>query len=367
MADQPASQVPTVWIFHEQDAEGLLTGRTTVFEGVELQPLTYADLANIKKLDGPIKVPLSWSGARIIESNIPDLSVDDLANIKTTLESPFTNMAIGLVRGGWLPSGLALRDNMVVMPDRCTISDLAERFRDGQKIRHGDDFLDLFQGKTVLINPGLFAMEGNKRQLPTSEQVAEQWAEACKKIRAALPEAQLTPDSAVQGIVGLLDEMREHMARKIQFLCQVAPVLQSPISRRRRPQVWRELLEIAQRCGLPRNTLVVLAALSIACVENGAGPAKRLIKPSSKYSAGDAHNALADLRALELLLHFYARFPQEKIMLCTGDKNLALFWAGMRASGFVCGNNGSVSYTLSPLDALLPRVTPDLWEAYTQG
>ena len=363
MADQPASHAPGLWIFKEQDAEGMLTGRTTIFEGVELQPLTYADLANIKKLHGPINIPLSWSRARIVESNIPGISVDDVANINTTLETPFTNMAIGLVRGGWLPSGLALRDNMVVLPDRCTMSDLVERYRDGQKLRHGNDFLDLFQDKTVLINPGLFAMEGNKRQLPTSEQVAEQWAEACGKIRAALPEAQLTPDSAIQGIVGLLDEMREQMSRKIQFLCQVAPMLQSPVSRLRLPQVWDKVLEIAQRCGLPRNTLVVLAALSIVC----AGPAKRLIKPSSKYSTGDAHNALADLRALELLLHFYARFPQEKIMLCTGDKNLALFWAGMRASGFVYGNEGSISYTLSPLDALLPNVTPDLWETYIRG
>jgi len=50
-------------------------------------------------------------------------------------------------------------------------------------------------------------------------------------------------------------------------------------------------------------------------------------------------------------------------MLCTGDKNLALFWAGIRASGFMRGANGSVTYTLSPVEALLPNVTSDLWEA----
>lgn len=366
MASQLQSQAKGVWIFKEQDAEGFSTGRTAAFEGVELQPLRYADLVNMK-LDGPVTIPLSWSGARVVKSDIPDLSVAKLANINTTLESPFTNRAIGLVRGGWLPSGLALRDNIVVMPDRCTISDLAERYRDGRKIRHGDDFLDLFQDKPLRINPGLYAMEGNKRKLPTAEQVADQWAEACRKVRAALPEAQLTPDSAVQGLVAVLGEMQESMVRKVQFLCQVAPMLQSPVSRRRRPLVWRQLLEVAHCCGLPRHTLVVLAALSIACVNNGAGPAKRLIKPSAKYSAQDAYNALADLRALELLCHLYALFPQENIMLCTGDKNLALFWAGMRASDFAYGSNGAMSYKLSPVDALLPHVTPDLWEVYTQG
>lgn len=120
---------------------------------------------------------------------------------------------------------------------------------------------------------------------------------------------------------------------------------------------------------MQRNTLAVLAALSIVCVENGAGPAKRLIKPSAQYSEHDAYNALADLRALELLINFFALFPQEQIMLCTGDKNLALFWAGMRASGFALHGPAPVSYTykLSPVEALLPHVTADLLDAYLQA
>ncbi|SEN97848.1 hypothetical protein [Pseudomonas sp. ok266] len=363
MGSQQEPQTTGVWIFKEQDAEGILTGRITTFEGVELQPLRYSDLAGMK-LDGPVNIPLNWSGARIVENDILELSIGDMANLRTHLESQYANKAIGLVRGGWLPSGLALREDMVVMPDRCTISELASRYRDGKKTRAGEDFLDLFQGKPVRIHPGLFALEGNKRRIPTPQQVAEQWAEASRKVRVALPEAQLTPDSAVEGLVGLLEDMRESMARKVQFLCQVAPRLQSPISSRRRAEIWRQVLEVAHDCGLQRHTLVVLAALSIVCVENGAGPAKRLIKPSRHYSAEDAYNALADLRALELLINFYALFPQEQIMLCTGDKNLALFWAGIRASGFMRGANGSVIYTLSPVEALLPNVTPNLWEAY---
>lgn len=318
------------------------------------------------KLDGPVSIPLNWSNARIVASNIPELSVEAAANIQTTLNSPYSNKSIGLVRGGWLPSGLALRSNMVVMPDRCTISDLASRYQDGQKIRAGDDFLDLFQDKPVRINPGLFALEGNCRQLPAPCEVEEQWAEACRKIRTALPQAQLTPDAAVVGLIAILDELRESTERKMQFLRQLAPILQSPISATRRSEVLQQVLEIAQTCGLQRNTLVVLAALSIVCVKNGAGPAKRIIKPSAKYSKQDAYNALADFRALELLISLYALFPQEQIMLCTGDKNLALFWAGIRASGFsVNGHNpDSYTYKLSPVEALLPNVTPDLLSAY---
>ena len=368
MTNQQVPQTAGVWIFKEQDAEGVPTGRPASFDGVDLQPLRYSDLDGMK-LNGPVNIPLNWSHARIVESSIPELSVEAAANLRTTLESQYSNKAIGLVRGGWLPSGLALRSNMLVMPDRCTISELASRYKDGRKVRGGDDFLDLFQDKPVRINPGLFALEGNKRQIPTPQEVEDQWAEACRKIRSALPQAQLTPDSAVAGLTGLLEEMRESMERKVQFLCQVAPALQSPISAARRPEMWNQVLEAAQRCGLQRNTLAVLAALSIVCVENGAGPAKRLVKPSAQYSEQDAYNALADLRALELLINFFALFPQEQIMLCTGDKNLALFWAGMRASGFALHGPAPVSYTykLSPVEALLPHVTADLLDAYLQA
>lgn len=60
MGSQQEPQTTGVWIFKEQDAEGILTGRITTFEGVELQPLRYSDLAGMK-LDGPVNIPLNWS------------------------------------------------------------------------------------------------------------------------------------------------------------------------------------------------------------------------------------------------------------------------------------------------------------------
>jgi len=179
----------------------------------------------------------------------------------------------------------------------------------------------------------------------------------------ALPDAQIVPDAAVQGVIGLVSDMRSSFDRQVEFLCLVAPKLQSPVSASRRPEAWHWVLETAQKCGLIRGSLVVLAALSMVVVVKDVSPAKRLIKPSAKYSKADAYNALADLRALELLIRLYAAFPDEKVMLCTGDKNLALFWAGIRASGST--REGMITrYTLSPVQALLQKVTPNLMEAY---
>lgn len=362
MNDRKESTVVQVIAFHEQDESGQPTGRSATFEGGEIQPLRYEDLVKIK-LDGPINIPLSIAGARVVESNYPDLPITSEGTVKAPLESHYASKAIGLVRGGWLPSGLALRDGMTVLPDRCTIKDIAARYRDGVKKFTGDDFLDIFQGKAVRINPILFAMEGNERDFPTPEQVVSQWAEAKRKVLDALPDAQILPDSAVQGVIGLISDMRSSFDKQVEFLCLVAPKLQAPVSASRRPEVWHWVLKTAERCGLMKGSLVVLAALSMVVAVKGASPAKRLIKPSAKYSKADAYNALSDLRALELLMRLYAVFPNEKVMLCTGDKNLALFWAGMRASGFT--REGMITrYTLSPVEALLQKVTPELRETY---
>lgn len=362
MNDRRESMVVGGLAFHEQDEFGQTTGRSATFEGGEIQPLRYEDLEKIN-LDGPILIPLRVTGARVVESNYPDLPIATEGTVNAPLESHYASKAIGLVRGGWLPSGLALREGMTVLPDRCTIKDLAARYRDGVKRFSGDDFLDIFQGKAVRINPGLFAMEGNERDIPTPERVLDQWAEAKRKLLDALPDVQIVPDAAVQGVIGLVSDMRSSFDRQVEFLCLVAPKLQAPVSASRRPEAWHWVLETAQKCGLTRGSLVVLAALSMVVVVKGPSPAKRLIKPSAKYSKADAYNALADLRALELLMRLYAAFPDEKVMLCTGDKNLALFWAGIRASGFI--REGMITrYTLSPVQALFQKATPDLMEAY---
>lgn len=361
----PSSEPTGVLKYIEVDPAGAPTGRSATFVGVEFQPLRYADLLD-KRLGDKVVIPLIWKDARVLESTIPEITVDEIASGNSVLESVYSTRAIGLVRGGWLPSWLAHRDNMVVLLDRCTVSELVSRFRGGEKTKDDDhDFLDFFQGERVRINPLLYALEGNRRESPSPEFVEEQWEEACRKIKAALPLAELTPDSkgGLQGVIGLLEDTRDSMVRKERFLLRVAPCLQAPVSARRRQNLWSEVLTVAKECGVPKKSLVVLAALSAVCSANGASPAKRLLKPSASYTAQDAYNALADLRSLEVLMNLFAVFPNERLMLCTGDKNLALFWAGMRASNFVWSND-HVSYTLSPVDALLPNVTPDLLKAF---
>ncbi|MCZ2498916.1 hypothetical protein GN316_19305 [Xylophilus sp. Kf1] len=348
-----------VLAYEEMDNSGSPTGRRAAFAGVEFTPLRYADLVD-KKLSDKVVIPLNWKHAKVIESNIPEIELDKFASGNATIESTYTSKSIGLVKGGWLPSGLAVRQDMIVLPDRCTITELKGRFCDGVKKNSDDkDFLDFFEGEGIRINPLLYALEGNLRRNPTPHEIKQQLEEVSAALRIALPKAELVPgDGGLQGVVGIVQDTLASTEQKQTFLMRMAPKLQPPTSASKKAQLWDEALAVAQECGIQKKSLVVLAVLSSISVPMGNSPAKRLLKPSLNYSAEDAYNALADLRSLEMLLCLFGLFPYQRIMLCTGDKNLALFWAGIRASNFAWAGKAA-TFTLSPVEAFLPNVSTE--------
>jgi hypothetical protein len=85
-----------------------------------------------------------------------------------------------------------------------------------------------------------------------------------------------------------------------------------------------------------------------------------MLKFRPEYTLKDADNALADLRSIKLLISLFALFPEQRAMLCTSDRDLALFWLGIRASDF--GNqDGRASFSLSPTSDLLPGTALAQW------
>ncbi|RMP73640.1 hypothetical protein ALQ17_04470 [Pseudomonas fluorescens] len=365
-AEQPEPLKPFELTYMEVDEAERYTGRSITLANIEFQALQYADLID-HKLGSPISIPLQMENARVVESTVEGVQPEMAASAQAFLQSTYSSRGIGLVRGGWLPAGMALQDGVTVMPDRCTLSEIAGRFRDGEKTRaHDRDFLDLFAGHAIRINPLLYALEGNLKRNPTPENIEQQFDVACEIVRAALPLAQLVPPGreGLRGVTGLAKDSELGMARKQEFLMRLAPKLRALVAFRDIPNLWDEILETADACGVPRRSLVVLAALSTVCVPNGKSPAKRLLKvTASEYTAEHAYNALADLRSLEILIHLFARYPDEKVFLCTNDKDLALFWAGIRASNFTV-IQGQLAVTFCPVDELLVNAPSDRRATY---
>lgn len=354
-------------VFVVKELEGPNGGppRTIAFTDVDIRPLSYDQLATTK-LHQSVTVPLEMSNGRVVDTDIDGVDTSRYANFRMTLESPFTSKAISLVRGGWLPSGLAAhRAKTIVLVDRNVVTEIVSRFAGGSRRGREPDFLDIFGDQHVRINPLLYAMEGNTRCEPGPELVAAQLEEVTVKLRSALPKARLqVGPGSTKGILGLIKDTRAGMERRTAFLTRLAPALKSPVGHRLRDRRWNEVLEAARECAVPLNSLVVLAALSTVAVPGGASPAKALLKFKHGYNETDAYNALADLRSLEVLTHLLALFPDEIVQLCTADRNLALFWTGIRASNFVRTGTG-VSFDLDPIDRLLPGDTQGRWRDVT--
>lgn len=351
-----------MFVYKEQERPGGGPLRTLAFTNVDIKPRCYEELA-AAKLHAGITIPLEMYNGQIIETNVENVDTSKYAHITATLVSPFTAKAIGLVRGGWLPSALAAtRETAVILPDRNIISEIAGRFDGGKKVGRTPDFLDLFKDDPVRINPMLFAMKGNGRALPSRETAQVQLEEAVAKLRKALPVATLmVGPGSLPGLLGLIEDVRPGMVRKQAFLRHIAPTLAPPVALRDVDRRWHEVLAAAKDFGVVEASLVVLAVLSVL-VNPGRSAAKSLLKFHAGYSDGDAYNALCDLQSLDLLLYCLAFFPEMHTQLCTADRNLALFWVGAAATDIAREDDG-IRFTMTPHDAVLPEGYAERWAA----
>lgn len=240
--------------------------------------------------------------------------------------------------------------------DRCTVSQLRGCYAQGKKTSEIDDFMDLLLGKhsDVLFNACLYALEGNAGQLPSRQQMADQLAEANQFVRAALGDVRVVEESdhVIKGLFGHHSDTSARFLREDEFLQTAAPLIASPVSRKKVPHVVSSLIDLAIRCEIDTRSLTCIAALSCVMVRNGATPAKRLLKVRNPYRASDRYNAHSDIRALEFMMSCFCLFGGEKGMMLTADKDLALFWAALNAYDFTW--TSGPSFKVSPVEELLP-------------
>ncbi|CAN5499152.1 hypothetical protein BH10PSE4_BH10PSE4_30120 [soil metagenome] len=356
---------PTFTYVEDVDDQGG-GGRSITFADPEVRALDYQALVQAKP-HLPLTVALVWDGARVVATNIPGFNLGPRRSLTSTLISPYTSEAIGLVRGGWLPSSLAAtRQGTMILLDRNVVCQIEGRFETGEAISETPDFIDLFAGQAVRINPMLFVLEGNARSLPTPELAQAQLTEVVDKLRKALPQAEIVagPDS-LKGALGLLADARPWFERHERFLLRIAPSLESPVGRRRAARVWREALAAAEDCGIAPYSIVMLAVLSALSVPNGTSPARDMLKFQAGYDAKLAYNALSDLHAIQLLINCMAIYPDQPMQLCTRDRGMALFWVGMGVAD-ITFEDSRARFNLDPVEALLPGAAMEQWRAFVR-
>lgn len=334
--------------------------RTLSLSEGEIQPLGFDNLVGLLgKLEQPISFPLRLSNARVGDSEFDGIDSSQLHTVSATLNSTHGSTILALVKGGWLPSGLALGDALL-LPDRCTVGAIRSRFVAG-KVKPGkpDDFLDFAADRPLRINPLLYAMEGvTGRSAPDEATLSDLVDRASVKIQEALPNATIFPDkvSAIRGASSLLSDMAESFARKQKFLVKAAPLVAPATGNAKRAGVWSELFELAERYGVQRRSMLMLTVLSATSAKQGLNPAKQLLKPRRGYNEKDAYNALCDLRALDLLIAALSDFPQENVTLLTEDRPLALLWAGLQTHSHR-REGQDIHYSMNPHRALFATLS----------
>ena len=114
----------------------------------------------------------------------------------------------------------------------------------------------------------------------------------------------------------------------------MAPIISC---RKRGGRFKKSALGIIANCeqiGLSKTSLILICTLSCLYERNdGADPliGRNIIKPCESYSNEDAHNAISDLRALEMLAAING-LNIGCVSFCTRDKYLAAMWCGLKVS-----------------------------------
>jgi hypothetical protein len=321
------------------------------------KPLLYADLLpNSTKDDKAYSIELVGDSIDVTNNGIQSKKP-----VKVTTQIAFREppTVYALVEGGWLPPPFVRPPYLLV--DRNVISSL-KRIAEGfsrPDLKSRDWWFRFFDNKELVINPLLYALEGNRRRPPLFDEFRNAFNEASLDVLKCLPKAKVVKYKSkhFQAAYSILTDLAARTERETEFLLRTVPLIVTRVADSRLTEIQSNIFQIAESLKLTSGSLAVLAVLS-CLYENRDGSgfltARRILKPQSHYTAPAAHNTLADLRSLELCIVSRGAV-QAPYALCTCDRALALFWCGIKPHG-VEWKDGTVKFNLSIDEYLFPRL-----------
>lgn len=256
-------------------------------------------------------------------------------------------------------SPIPLSGARTVFVDRSVTSALEVLSRDPGRPDYKADnwWLGHLNSERFELNPVLCGFEGSNRRTPTFEEFGAALERARSVLADGLPKAQVVSHLNLPALYAILVESADRRRTAEAFLLASAPMLVERVSKERAPRLQAEILSNAAAVGLPAKSIVVLCALS--CIherQDGGEPriGRGILKPTRSYTAGDAHNALADLQGIEMLASSSA-FGHHPSGFVTRDRALADLWCAL---GIAVSRNtqGRMVMRLSPAPELFPAL-----------
>jgi hypothetical protein len=285
-----------------------------------------------------------------------DKKVQAKMNIK--FHEPIT--AYVLLPDGWLP--LAFAPASVVLVDRnivATAKSIAEESKRAD-IPANKWWFRFLDNKNYTLHPMLAALEGNARRNPTYDEFVREFQQATESLKEVFPSANFVyfDENQYRTVYAIAENMRKRYESDVAFLIDASEHLQMVAPEGKLRTIEDTLLLISRSLDPKPSLFVVLAALS--CLyenskDSAANIGRNILRPKRDYSESSAHNAISDIRALELLLIFQNLHVRPPIY-CTRDKALKDFWVAINSTQVVRSEDG-FEFKLEFKKELFPRLT----------
>lgn len=304
-------------------------------------------------------LPVDVVNAR--ETSLPELS-GEFVGYSTEIKTTYTSGTVALLRNGWLPPTFLPHDVHILL-DRNAVTEITGFFVDGELRRERrDDLIEFLCSKAPILNPFLYALEGNERRVPTHSEMADLVIEANEKLARALPECEIRPKglAGIEGLKGLLKDSETTFSNGLAFLEKAVPLVQSSGKLEKRLKATKTILELAK---IHQPSLFTrLVCLSALWNGQDFNPARKLLKPAKKYTHEMAYNALCDLRIIELFLGITAFQTSNQFAVMTKDLALIQFWLALKPRNIRLDNDHTAfDFTIdSDLFMDLPETELDL-------
>ena len=333
-----------------------------------VKPLGHANLVALTT-DASAALPVKLQGTYEATADGKRLPDSPLVDVSAQFSYRGKANFFGLVPGGWIPP--VIGNGRVALLDRNMVHRLKTlEPRDEEVGPESPEWVyRQFAEASFEVSIATHVLEGKWRRAPTLEEMAAELATASAELQAVLPNAKVHQlgDKELRALHALSTERAPLTEKMQQFLIQVAPLLAFSAKRSERRALEERVLKAAEASGLLRTNLSVIAALS--CVYDDpqlpAGdvyrPGRAVLKPKPSYGPEQAHNATADLMALELLVNTHAMLQNYGGVFFTQDVGLAAFWTGLRVQEPVMESTGpstgrsTVNVTFS--EELFPTLT----------
>lgn len=282
------------------------------------------------------------------------------ASLKMNIKFHQPVTAFALQIGGWLP--LAFVSAPILLVDRNVIGMAKQIIKKSPRsdVETNKWWFKFINSSSVLLNPVLCAMEGNNKRVPSMEEFHEQFDDAALALTKGFPTARVIEfaEKHYQASYEIICQLSKRYMAEQHFLLQAAPIVANRYKDHKLQGIEQRILDIASNMGIFESPLVLLAVLS--CLyepKDGAEPliGKNLIKPTEHHHESKAHNALSDLRALEMLISANTLGGPE-VAFCTRDKHLVAFWCAIQASN-IKRNKDTVKFEINITEQLFPRLT----------